>query len=147
MRHASCVIWKVTHHASRIMLYIMPHVVIEGPVSLERLYQNFEPLTVRDGECIIKFRYIYLNTPKNNALVECVVIEDGLPQNFYALLSQKSFSGRRAAITVRLDPMTDPQKTIGVKRAVAILGQRLKVQDSACAYGATNLPESLLGDD
>ena len=121
----------------------MPHVIIEGPASLERLHRDFEPLTVRDGACIIKLRYIYLNTPKNNALVECIVIEDGLPQNFYALLSQKSSSGHSAAITVRLDPMTDPQKTTGVKRTVAILGQRLKAQDPACAYGATNLPESL----
>ena len=124
----------------------MPHVIIEGPASLERLYQNFTSESLRQGGCIIKLRSMYLNTTKTDALIDCVVVEDGLPQNFYALLSQKSSSERNAAITVRLDPMTDPQKTDGVKRLVALLGQRLKAQDPACTYGSTNLTEYLERD-
>ena len=116
----------------------MPHVVVNGPALLERLYQNFTPENLREGACIIKLRALYLNTRKTEALVDCIVVEDGLPQNFYALLSQ-----RASGITVRLDPMTDPQKTDGVKRLVALLGQRLKAQDLACTYGATNLTEYL----
>lgn len=121
----------------------MPHVVVEGPASLGRLYQQFAPESVRQGACIFKLKAMYLNTTQTEALIDCVVVEDGLPQNFYALLAQKSPSGRSAAITVRLDPLTDPQKTDGVKRLVALLGQRLKVQDPACAYGATNLTDYL----
>ncbi len=116
----------------------MPHVVVEGPVSLERLYQDFTPENLREGACIIKLRALYLSTTKTDALVECVVVEDGLPQDFYVMLS-----GRSSGITVRLDPKTDPQKTVGVKRLVALLGQRLKAQDPACAYGVTNLTEYL----
>jgi hypothetical protein len=123
------------HHAAKTR---MPHVIVEGPASLERLYQDFAPETVRQGAAILKLRALYLNTTKTDALLDCVVVEDGLPQNFYALLSQKA-----AGLTVRLDPLTDPQKTDGVKRLLALLGRRLKAQHPACAYGATNLTEYL----
>jgi len=116
----------------------MPHVVVEGPASLERLYRNFAPENLREGGSIIKIREMYLSSSKTNALVDCVVVEDGLPQNFYAVLSQKS-----SGITVRLDSMTDPQKTDGVKRLVALLGQRLKSQNPECRYGAHNIAEFL----
>jgi hypothetical protein len=123
----------------------MPHVIVEGPASLERLYQSFAPENLREGAYIIKIRNMYLSASKTDALVDCVVVEDGLPQNFYALLCQKPSSGSSTTITVRLDPMTDPQKTDGVKRLVALLGQRLKAQNSACRYGATNLTGFLDG--
>lgn len=123
----------------------MPHVIIEGPASVERLYQSFTPENLREGACIIKIRNMYLSASKTDVLVDCVVVEDGLPQNFYALLCQKPSSEHNVSITVRLDPMTDPQKTNGVKRLVSLLGQRLKAQDPACRYGATNLTEFLDG--
>jgi len=119
----------------------MPHVIVEGPASLERLYQNFKPDSIRDDGAIIKFQEMYLNTSKQTVLVDCVVVEDGLPQKFYALLTQKP-----PGITVRLDPMTDPQKTNGVKRLVAILGYRLKSQDPACRYGKHNLTGFLIDE-
>ena len=119
----------------------MPHIIVEGPASLERLYQNFEPDSIRNDATIIKFQEMYLNVSKQAALVDCVVVEDGLPQKFYALLTQRS-----SGITVRLDPMTDPQKTDGVKRLVAILGHWLKSQDPACKYGKHNLAEFLIDE-
>ena len=119
----------------------MPHVIVEGPASLERLYQPFRPDTIRDDDAIIKLQEIYLNVSKQAALIDCVVVEDGLPQKFYALLTQKS-----SGITVRLDPMTDPQKTAGVKRLVAMLGHRLKSQDPACRYGKHNLTGFLIDE-
>ena len=120
----------------------MPHVIIEGPASLERFYEHFTPESIRENDAIIKFEEMYLSVSKQALLVHCVVVEDGLPQKFYALLTRKS-----SGITVRLDPMTDPQKTDGVKRLVAILGHRLKSQDRTCRYGKHNLAGFLIGEE
>jgi hypothetical protein len=119
----------------------MPHVIVEGPVSVERFYQEFTPTSLREGETIIKIRDVYLSAGKRKALIDCIVVEDRLAHPFYAAMSQKD-----AGITVYLDPLTDPEKTDGVKRVVAILGHSLKSQNSAFRYGKHNLTGFLIVD-
>jgi len=46
---------------------------------------------------------------------------------------------------VHLDALTDTEKTEGVKRLTAIVGQTLKAQHPDCRYGKTNL-EKYLGE-
>ena len=119
----------------------MPHVIVEGPASIERFYQEFTPMFLREGETIIKIRDVYLSAGKRKVLIDCIVVEDRLAHPFYVAMSQKD-----AGITVCLDPLTDPEKIDGVKRALAILGHSLKLQDSACRYGKHNLTGFLIDD-
>jgi hypothetical protein len=119
----------------------MPHVIIEGPASVERFYQDFVPIDIREQDIIMKVRNVYLNTTKTTALLDCVVVDDHTPNAFYILLSQK-----HDRITVRLDPLTDPEKTDGVKRLLAILSHTLKTQDPACRYGKHNLTGFIIDD-
>jgi hypothetical protein len=117
----------------------MPHVIIEGSASVERFYQDFTPVNLREQDTIMKIREAYLSTTKMNALLDCVVVEDRTLITFYMLLSQKDDK-----ITVRLDPLTDPEKTDGVKRLLAIVGRKLKTQHPSCRYGKHNLAGYLL---
>ena len=112
----------------------MPHVVIDGPASIEQFYQQFEPIDVREADTILKIKDIFLNTEKMKALLECVVVEKRFPQTFYMIVSQKANT-----ITVRLDPLTDPEKNNGVKRLLALVAYTLKSQEPACRYLKHNL--------
>lgn len=117
----------------------MPHVVVEGPASLERLYQEFAPFTREEHGTILKVREAFLNTLKTKLLLDCVVVEDRVPLTFYLEVIQ-----RENGLTVHIDPMTDPERTNGVKRLIALIGQRLKCQHPACRYGTHNLAGFLI---
>ena len=117
----------------------MPHVIIEGPASVERFCQHFAPLNIREQDTILKIQEAYLSTTRMDALLDCIVVEDRTPHTFYIHLSQKD-----GKVTVHLDRLTDPEKTDGVKRLLAIVGHHLKAQDPGCHYGKHNLVGYLL---
>ena len=75
---------------------------------------------MRNGSEILKVVDVYLNRSGHTALVDCVVVEAGRSQSFFVQLSQKD-----RQITVRLLPATDPEKTIGVKRVMALIAKQL----------------------
>ncbi len=117
----------------------MPHVVINGPASVGKFYQDFETIYIKDEDSIIKVRDVFLNTKKTKALLECVVVEDRFPLTFYMILSQG-----KGKITVRLDPLTDPEKSDSVKRLLAIVGHKVKSLNPACQYGKHSLAGYLI---
>jgi hypothetical protein len=116
----------------------MPHVVIEEALDLEIACQGIRIAAVRNGSEILKVVDIYLNRSSHTALVDCVVVEEGLSQTFFVQLSQKD-----RQITVRLLPATDPDKTNGVKRVMALIAKQLHEATGGSRFGKTNLQEFL----
>ena len=116
----------------------MPHIIIEGPASVESFYRDFTPVNIREQNTILKIEEAYLSTDRMNVLLDCVVVEDRNLITFYLHVAQKE-----GKITVHIDSMTDPEKTDGVKRLIAFVGHKLKAQNPACRYGQTNLAEYL----
>ena len=116
----------------------MPHVVIEGACDLGIACQGLQPATVRNASEILKLVDVYLNRSGRTALVDCVVVEAGRSQSFFVQLSQKD-----RQITVRLLPATDPEKTTGVKRIMALIATRLHESTAGSRFGKTNLQEFL----
>ena len=116
----------------------MPHVVIEEAVNLAVASQGIKLTAVRNGSEILKVVDVYLNQAGHTALVDCVVVEDGRSQPFFVQLSQK---GRQ--ITVRLLPATDPEKTLGVKRIMALIAKQLQESTAGSRFGKTNLQDFL----
>ena len=117
----------------------MPHVVVEGPCAVGEFHARFLPEKLRADGRIIKFNESFLSARGTLALVEAVVVEGALstgatPKAFFIVLSQ-----REEGVIVRLLSVTDPEKTEGVKRAIALLAARLKAQSPACRYVRTNL--------
>ena len=116
----------------------MPHVVLEGRITIDDAARIFEPFVAREGELIVKAERFYREADGRAALIEMVVVEAGHTQKFFIQLSP-----RDSGLTVRLEPLTDPEKTPGVRRAIAQVAQRLRTASGA-TYGKTNIQEYLI---
>ena len=117
----------------------MPHIVIDGPASVERFFQQFQPILDRSDARILKAREVFINQSRKSALVEGTVVESGRTQGFFVHVSQGEGS-----VTVRLLPATDPEKTDGVRQLLAIIARKVLDQDPSCKYGKTNLQPFLI---
>jgi hypothetical protein len=116
----------------------MPHIILDGTVNCGRFYEVFQPSQERAQGEILKTQDIYISQDKKILLVEAIAIEDGPPQRFFIQVSIKD-----NRTTVRIYPGTDPVKTQGVKKLLAIVAKLLRDQHPDTAYGATNLKEFL----
>jgi hypothetical protein len=116
----------------------MPHVVIEEAIDLGLACQGLKIAAVRNGREILKVVDVYMSRSGHAALVDSVVVEEGRSQAFFVQLSQ-----RDRQITVRLLPATDPEKTDGVKRILALIAGQLRKSAEGSRFGKTNLQEFL----
>ncbi len=117
----------------------MPHVVLEKAQLTPQLFQGLEPLTLKTDNGILKLGDRYINAAGTTALIESLAIENSRNQSFFIQLSQKDTS-----LTVRLLPLTDPEKSPGVKMLMAQIAKQIKDSSSAIEYGKTNLQDYLL---
>jgi hypothetical protein len=76
----------------------------------------------------------FLARGDTNVLVECAVAEGFLRQVFLVHLSQKD-----EGALVRLFQSSTPERTIGVRRCLAWVGEELLVQDPSCRWGSHTL--------
>ena len=116
----------------------MPHVVLEGAITIDEAERRFEPFVHRDGSLIIKAERFYRERDARAALIEMIVVETGHTQKFFIQLSH-----RDDGVTVRLEPLTDPEKTSGVRRALAQVAHRF-VAAGLARYGKTNIEDDLI---
>ena len=116
----------------------MPHVVIEAAGDLQTLYQKFAQILQRTGGEILKIQEFYLSRSGKEALLEAVAIEQGTASNFFVQLKL-----HENAITVRLLPATDPEKTPAVKKVMALVAKFIRTVYPESRYGKTNLQEYL----
>ena len=116
----------------------MPHVVIEAAGDLQALYQKFAPILQRTGGEILKIQEFYLSRSGKEALLEAVAIDQGTASNFFVQLKL-----HESAITVRLLPATDPEKTPAVKKVMALVAKFIRTVYPESRYGKTNLQEYL----
>ena len=116
----------------------MPHVVIEEAGDLQSLYQTFTPLIQRAGTDILKIREFYLERSGKEALLESITIEQGAVCNYFVQLKL-----HEKAITARLLPATDPERTPAVKKVLALVAGFIRKVYPDSRYGKTNLQEYL----
>jgi len=86
---------------------------------------------------IVRIENCFINQPGDIILVKAVVV-DQKPQSFYIMVMNK-----HDKITIRLDPTTDPEKTDGVKIALALIAKRiLEIEKALNLYvSKTNIQE------
>ena len=116
----------------------MPHVVIEEAGDLQGLYQAFTPIIQRAGSEILKVQEFFLARSGKDALLDSVAIENGVACTFFVQLKL-----HEKAITVRLLPATDPEKTPSVKKVMALVAGFIRNVYPGSRYGKTNLQEYL----
>ena len=116
----------------------MPHVVIEEAGDLQGLYQAFTPIIHRAGSEILKVQEFFLARSGKDALLDSVAIENGVACTFFVQLKL-----HEKAITVRLLPATDPEKTPAVKKVMALVAGFIRKVYPGSRFGKTNLQEYL----
>ncbi|MBA3750861.1 MAG: hypothetical protein H0X03_08250 [Nitrosopumilus sp.] len=115
----------------------MPHIVIEGKINFELIYNNFVKTVERSNNYIIKFDDSFLNHSKDLILIKTMVIENNTHQNYYIQLMKKENQ-----TTVRLDPVTDPiNKTNSVKISISKIAKMIFLihKESNLSITKTNL--------
>ena len=116
----------------------MPHIVLENINATKEAYETVQPFANKIEGGMLKVIDKYINANGQTALIEALAIENGKNQNFFVQLSQK-----KSSLTVRLLPLTDPEKTNGVKTIMAMIAKQIKDSNESISYGKNNLEEYL----
>ena len=117
----------------------MPHIVLENINDTKEAYEVLSPFAQKIDGGILKVMDTYINAKAQSVLVESLAIENGVNQNFFVQISPK-----KSSLTVRLLPLTDPEKTNGVKTIMAMIAKQIKDSDANITYGKNNLEDFLL---
>jgi len=116
----------------------VPHVVLNGKVSVENIFEELKPLWIRNGNSILKTIEVYLERGKNVILIDALAIDAEKKIVFLAMIS-----GRDDGVVVRLYPKIDVEKTEGVKKILAELAKQLIATFPELRIGETNLENYL----
>ncbi|MEW6235844.1 MAG: hypothetical protein AB1656_10695 [Candidatus Omnitrophota bacterium] len=118
----------------------MPHVIFKGEISLKDWCESFNPFQEENKNWLIKIEDAYCESKGRRAILPVVVVEEGHSQSFYLKLSMNEALRQ---ITVKLDPATDPIKTRGVKRSVALVAEKILDRYKHIAIDRHNLKDFL----
>jgi len=117
----------------------MPHIVIEGPLELESFFRIYAPRVHALPNGALKLMDGFLNQSGSSMLIEAIAAEGGPPNRFFILILR-----HEGKTTVKLYPGSDPEKTPGVKKLLAIVARQILDGCPGTAYGTTNLKDYLL---
>jgi hypothetical protein len=116
----------------------MPHVVLNGKVRAEDVFDKITPLFIRKEGVILKTSDTYIDREQNSILIESLAIEKGNKTNFFAMIS-----GREDGIVVRIYPGSEVEKTDGVKTILAEIAKQLLDMFPELRVGKTNISDFL----
>jgi hypothetical protein len=113
----------------------LPHAVIAGDCDLQAFARDWTPLVVRRGADVLRADEVYLERSGRALLIEALCVEAGRKQPFYVKISAHD----RGTATVRIDPMTHPERSDGVRALVAEIAARLLAATPGARIETTNL--------
>ena len=116
----------------------MPHVVLNGDISLRDVFEKIEAFVVREDKNLLKTSDKFINQDETSILVESLAIENKNKTSFLVLLSK-----REDGFVVRIYPQIDVEKTDGVKKILAKIADDLIAAFPSLKIGKTNLQEFL----
>lgn len=100
----------------------MPHIVLSGSILLRNAFEHMHRILFKDqkSNIIVRIENYFINQPGDIILAKAVAVEQK-PQSFYIMVMNSEYK-----TTIRLDPTTDPEKTHGVKIALALIAKRIQ---------------------
>lgn len=107
----------------------MPHIVLSGSISLSNVFEHMYKILFKDqkkSNIIVRIEKYFINQPGDIILAKAVAVDDQKPQSFYIMVMY-----REDKTTIRLDPITDPEKRDGVKIALALMAKRIQEIEKA----------------
>jgi hypothetical protein len=130
-------IFASSNHLSRGG-FVVPHVVLNGKVSVENIFEELKPLMIINENSILKTTDIYLEREKNAILIDSLAIDADKKTVFLTMIS-----GRNDGVVIRLYPKIDVEKTEGVKKIIVELAKQLIATFPELTVGETNLDNYL----
>jgi len=116
----------------------VPHVVLKGKVYAQNIFDNLNPLFIRNKDLILKTSKTYIDREKKSILIESLVIEKKNKTDFLAIISE-----REDGVVVRIYPGSKVEKTEGVKRILAETAKQLLDIFPELRVGKTNISDLL----
>ena len=113
----------------------MPHVVIDGEVDLRAYAERFVHLQITKTRDVLKTEGLYVERSGRALLIHALAVEAGRTQTFYVRISAQD----RGSVSVRIDPLSKPERSEGVKRIVAEIGADLLAHSPGAKVRTTNL--------
>jgi hypothetical protein len=107
----------------------VPHIVLSGSISLSNVFEHMYKILFKDqkkSNIVVRIEKYFINQPGDIILAKAVAVDDQKPQSFYIMVMY-----REDKTTIRLDPITDPEKTDGVKIALALMAKRIQEIEKA----------------
>jgi hypothetical protein len=100
----------------------VPHIILSGSILLSSTFKQMNKILFQDqkSNVIVRIENFFINQRFDIILSKAVAI-DQKTQSFYVMVTN-----RENRITIRLDPITDPEKTHGVKIAIALIAKRIQ---------------------
>ena len=107
----------------------MPHIVLSGSISLSNVFEHMYKILFKDqkSNIIVRIEDYFINQRGDMILAKADAV-DQKPQSFYIMVTNKN---KEDKTTIRLDPTTDPEKTDGVKIALALMAKRIQEIEKA----------------
>jgi len=112
----------------------MPHIEILGAGRAQDLAGPFGGFVERRPALVAKVLEAYLSPDCRRLLLEVVLVEGYLRQNFFLLVRDEE-----GGVLIRCHPSSPVQKTDGVKTLIALLGRRCLELHPDSRVGHTNL--------
>ena len=116
----------------------MPHVVINGNIQVQDIFEKLEPFFLRLEDGMIKSNEIFISQNKTTMIVKTLVIENDDKFSFFVQVND-----RDDGIVIRLYPDFDIPKTFGVKKSIAEIAKLILKGNKELSIGKTNLSKYL----
>ena len=117
----------------------MPHIVLSGSILLSNTFKQMNKVLFKDqkSNVIVRIENFFINQRCDVILSKAIAI-DQKTQSFFIVVTN-----RENKITIRLDAITDPEKTHGVKIAIALMAKRIQdIEKTSDLYvSKTNIQE------
>lgn len=117
----------------------MPHVVLNTPIQLNDLEENFDLKQVEKAGVHVNYLAIFHNTAQNSALVETYIKEEPLAQRLGLTIRRRD----EGNLVIGVSEIGFPRPTWGVQLAISALTKWLMSLDDQAEIISKNLAEGL----
>jgi hypothetical protein len=116
----------------------MPHVVINGNIRVQDIFEKLEPIFLKLEDGLIKSSEKFISQSKMAMIVKTLAIEKGNKLSYFVQVNN-----RDDGVVIRLYPDFDIPKTFGVKKSLAEIAKLILKGNEELSIGKTNLKKYL----
>ena len=98
----------------------MPHVVLNGNVSIDEIFNKLRGVLICNESRILKTDNIFMSHDKTSIIIESLTIEAGFKRIFFTMIGR-----RDDGVVIRIYQGSEVEKIIGVKSLLSEIAKQL----------------------